>query len=177
MARVTQWEQVFGADGQRSRGLWKRGNTYYVQCKTKDPQTGLIGQDRHPLFGARTEPQARKLADAVKIKAASGEIYRKQGFPPLADYIPHYLANCHKADHTRDNERGYLKMWLAYFGNIRLSQITAASILAYRTKALTEEGVTGRTAERTEGRTRMPEWVQPNCPETCRRPPHGGYTT
>jgi hypothetical protein len=145
MPKVNRWEKVFGADGERSRGLWKRGNTYYVQCKTQDPQTGLTGSRRLPLFGARTEPQARKLAQAVKIKAASGEIYRKQGFPMLAEYIPHYLAHCHKADHSKANERGYLKMWLAHFGNIRLSQVTTAAILAYRAKALTEEGVSERT--------------------------------
>jgi integrase len=144
-AQTSRWEQVFDASGRRSRGIWKRGKTFYVQCRTKDPQTGLIAQDRHALFGARTEPQARKLAEAVKIKAASGEIYRKQGFPTLAEYIPHYLANCHKGDHTIDNERGYLKMWLTHLGNIRLSQITAAAILSYRTKALAEEGVSERT--------------------------------
>ena len=72
----------------------------------------------------------------MKIKAANGEIYRKQGSPFLAEYIPHYLANCHKAEHTVENEEIYLKKWLEWLGNVRLSSITTTQILAYRTEAL-----------------------------------------
>lgn len=131
-----KWEQVYDANGIRSRGLWKRGSMFYVQTTVVDPQTGLKGIRRLALPNCATEPQARKAAESVKPKALHAEIYRKQGSPYLADYISHYLANCHKSDHTKDNEECYLKKWLQWFGNVRLSNITTAQILSYRTECL-----------------------------------------
>lgn len=131
------WEQVFKDTGERSRGIWKRGKTYYVQCTTLDPQTGLRGVRKLPLPNAKTEAQARKAAEAIKIKAASGEIYRKSGSPFLAEFIGHYLSTCHrKSESTLKNEKIYLQKWLAWLGDLRLSTITTAQILAYRTDAL-----------------------------------------
>ncbi len=134
-----KWEQVVNADGERSRGLWKRGETFYCQCQTLDPQTGKTEVRRHRLEGARTEPQARKLAAEIKIKAANGEIYKVTGSPYLGEYIEHYLANCHKSDITKVNEKIYLNRWLAWLGNVRLSTITTAQVLSYRTHYLTKE--------------------------------------
>lgn len=130
------WEQVFNAAGERSRGLWKRGSLYYVQATVLDPQTGRKAVRRLPLPNARTEPQARKIAEAIKIKAVAGDIYRKKGSPMLSDYIPHYLEQCHKSEHTKANEKIYLEMWLEWLGDIRLSNISPAQVLAYRTQAL-----------------------------------------
>jgi integrase len=128
------WEQVFNADGERSRGLWKRGDRFYVQCTTIDPATGLSAVKRILLPTAKTEAQARKEAAPIRAKAANGEIFNQRGAPSLAVYIPHYLANCHKAEHTVQNEKIYLNRWLEWLGDVRLSNITPAQILSYRTE-------------------------------------------
>lgn len=121
-----RWQQVYDAAGKRSRGLWQRGDRYYVQTTVLDPQTGLRAIRRVLLTNCRTEPQARKAAEAVKIAAEKGEVYRKQGSPMLAEYIPHYLATCHKKENTVSYEKGYLNRWLDHLGDIRLSNITPA---------------------------------------------------
>jgi integrase len=131
--KTYKWEQVLNPDGERSRGLWKRGESFYVQCNTLDPQTSKIEVRRHRLDGARTEPQARKMAEAIKIKAENGELYKVTGSPYLGEYIPHYLANCHKSEITKKNEKIYLNRWLDWLGNVRLSTINTAQILSYRT--------------------------------------------
>jgi len=131
-----KWEQVYDAHGKRSRGLWKRGERYYVQTTVTDPQSGLKGVRRILLINCNTEPQARKAAEAMKIKAEQGEVFRKQGSPWLRDYIPHYIANAHKSEDTLRNEKCYLEKWSEWLGDIRLSNITPANILAYRTEAL-----------------------------------------
>lgn len=138
-----KWEKVFDVHGNRSRGLWKRGERYYVQTTVLDPQSGLKSVRKLLLVNCHTEAQARKAAEALKIKAEQGEVFRKQGSPWLGEYIPHYLQNCHKAEHSKKNEEGYLKKWLAYFGNIRLANITTQQILSYRTETL--KPVDGKT--------------------------------
>jgi integrase len=130
------WEQVYDAAGERSRGLWKRGERFYVQTTVTDPQTGLENVRRILLPSAKTEPQARKEAANIRDKASKGEIFRRQGSPMLADYIPHYLANAHKSQATMSYEKIYLNRWLDYLGNVRLSNITPAQVLSYRTKQL-----------------------------------------
>ena len=132
------WEQVYDAQGQRSRGLWKRGESFYVQCTTLDAQTGLKAVRRILLPNAKTEPQARKQAALVKDQAGKGMVGRKSGSPELSEYSQHYLewAKGHKSEHTLDDEKRHLEMWVDYLGDPRLANITTTQILSFRTEQL-----------------------------------------
>lgn len=115
--------------GKRVRGLWKRGEVFYVQLRITNPITGKRRPQKIALDkSVTTLPQAIKALAEMKIKENKGEL--KVGVSSsFGDYMNYYISNANKSKHSMDNEKSFLLQWEQFFGSdMPLDRIREQSI-------------------------------------------------
>lgn len=140
-----EFEKVKDKRGKRIRGLWRRGEVFYVQLRVTNPTTGKRRPQKLALDKEiSTIPQALQAQAEMRAKERRGELRGGSGIPTFSEYRKYYLSHAQKDKHTMDNETSFLNSWEGYFGaDMRLDRITEASIREF----LKQEGQ--RISERT----------------------------
>lgn len=130
---------------KRIRGLWKRGDKYYLQVKLAGEKTPR----KLPLEAASLS-EAKSAMEAKRTELRVGDVPlrgRKPGFTECAENYLRILEMAErppKAARTIREERLVLDRWKAHLGNTRIDQISPAQIAAYRDARL-KEGLSPRT--------------------------------
>lgn len=142
-----EFEKVI-RQGSRVRGLWRRGDVFYVQLRVTNPTTGKRRPQKFALDKSiTTVPQALQAQAEMRGKEMRGELRGGTGIPTFGDYRQYYLSHAQKDKHTMDNETSFLNAWEGHFGSdMRLDKISEASIREF----LKQEG------ERISDRTGRP---------------------
>jgi integrase len=140
----TPFSPVFHKNGHRIAGLWKRGSRFYAQLRIKE--AGRTRPTRRPLKADTITKAVEELA-ALKVDRNKGELKLSGHAPKLVDAIAKYKEGAvykGKRKGTTVAEDGYFKRWIASLGSNKVSDITAAQIIAVRDQ-LHKEGKHVRT--------------------------------
>jgi integrase len=128
----TPFSPVFHKNGHRIAGLWQRGNRFYAQLRIKE--AGRTRPTRRPLKADTLTKAVEELAE-LKVNRNKGELKLSGHAPKLVDAIASYKESAEylgKRPGTRVCEDGYFKRWIARLGSKKVSDITAAEIIAVR---------------------------------------------
>lgn len=133
------------ARNRKVRGLWKRGERFYVQVRV----AGEKSARKIPL-AATTLTDAKVEMEKRRNDAREGALPKGGVKPSFADYARDYLAfhgnhqNGRKAS-TVARERTSLVQWLKTLGHVRIDKLTKPMIAAF-VKDRIRAGVSPRTA-------------------------------
>lgn len=132
---------------RKIRGLWKRGNRFYVQIRM-EVGDGQTKPKRIPLGEeVATLDQAIKQLERVRTENRAGKLALPKHQPAFSQFTDEYLASAthaSKRPNTRKAERLNLGYWKTHLGGVRVGKITPVMIHAYREKRLSQ-GVKPRT--------------------------------
>ena len=138
------FKKVKDARGHGVRGLWKRGSLYYAQLRLHE--AGKTRNAKIPL-DATTAAQAIAELETKRTERRQGGLVVVTHAPKLADAIAHYKVGAEygaKRQSTQTNEEGYLKVWAAHLGHLRVDKLQSSHVLAVRDK-LAAGGLHNRT--------------------------------
>lgn len=126
----TEYIKVRDKRGKQIRGLWLRGEVYYVQIRVTHPVTGKRQPQKFALDKTITTLGAAQLAMAeMRLKERRGELSGKNIVPTFAEYQRYYLSNARKDPKTVANETTFLNDWQRYFGaDLRLDKISEPAV-------------------------------------------------
>lgn len=138
------------ARGHAIRGLWERNGRFYAQMEIPGK-----GTRRVPLVDEANQP-VESVAAAVKARnrlLMDRDVGRTPGprvTPKVREYCLHYIgwleSTQAKSPLTIRKERGSLRGWVDFMGDLRLNQITRKGINAYVLQRTTEGEVSNRAA-------------------------------
>lgn len=112
----------------------------------EDVETGIKKLNKIRLNGVVTRTEAVKGMYALLQSIKDGEITTKKSGPDFKTFREHYVKVCGNSPVSVIRENSCLKHWENFFGaNLKIGQITARHILAYRGKLL-QRGLTPHTA-------------------------------
>jgi integrase len=131
-----EFEKVQNKRHEDIRGLWRRGNVFYVQLRATNPTTGKRRPQKFALEKTVTTiPQAQQALAEMRAKERRGELRGRTGVPTFGEYKQYYLTHAQKDKHTMDNETSFLNAWEGYFGSdMRVDKISEASIRGFLKK-------------------------------------------
>ena len=126
--------------------MWQRNESFYVQTTVVDVETGIKKLNKIRLNGVTSHTEAVKGMYALLKSIQDGEITTKKSGPDFKTFREHYAKVCGNSPVSVIRENNCLKHWENFFGtNLKIGQITARQILAYRGKLL-QRGLTPHTA-------------------------------
>jgi len=130
---------------KRIRGLWQRGDKYYLQVRVP----GESAPRKFPL-DAITLSEAKAAAELRRTELRKGNVPTRGHKPGFSDFAEKYLQVLEKSERpvkvarTIREERRILEKWKGALLNTRIDKVTKAQIAAYRdTRSV--EGMSPRT--------------------------------
>lgn len=125
-----EFEKVRDKRGKRIRGLWRRGDVFYVQLRVTNPTTGKRRPQKFALEEEITTiPQAVQAQAELRARERRGELRGRTGVPTFGEYKTYYLAHAQKSPKSMENETSFLNVWESFFGSdMRLDRISEAGI-------------------------------------------------
>ena len=119
------------ARNRKVRGLWKRGERYYLQTRV----SGEKSARKIPLV-ATTLTEAKEEMAKRRTEAREGALPKGGVKPSLADYVRDYLDYHTNNQHGRKastvtRERTALKQWVEKLGHVRIDKLSKPMIAAY----------------------------------------------
>jgi integrase len=141
----TRFRPVFDGRKRKVRGLWQRGDKYYVQLRV-DLGNGRTAPRRIPLQAANLE-EAKACIEKKRTQRREGLLAATGFRPKFSDFSAQYLQSpllAQKKVGTQQNERQAITRWNAYLGGIRIDKIAPPIINGFREKRLAD-GCTART--------------------------------
>lgn len=130
---------------KRIRGLWLRGEKYYLQVRIP----GESAPRKFPLEAA-TLSEAKAAAELRRTELRKGSVPTRGHKPGFSDFAEKYLEVLEKSERpvkaarTIREERRILEKWKAALLNTRIDKVTKGQIAAYR-DACAVEGMSPRT--------------------------------
>src|SRR6266498_4344622 len=105
-----EFHKVKDKRGKRMRGLWRRGDVFYVQLRVTNPTTGKRRPQKFSLDESITTiPQAIQAMSEMKSKEHRGELRGSKSVPTFGEYKDYYLSHATKGKHSMENETSFLK--------------------------------------------------------------------
>lgn len=141
----TEFVAVRDTNRKRIRGLWSRGEKYYLQVRLPGEKT-----PRKVPLKADSLSEAKAAMEDKRAELRHGKVPtrgRKPGFFAFAEEYLRILEAAErppKSPRTIYEERLILDKWKAHLGSTRIDQISPAQISAYRDARLVS-GVAPRT--------------------------------
>jgi integrase len=130
-----QFNQVRDGRGRSYEGLWERNCRFYIQVNVPGK-----GPRRFPLFDDQRQPiktkeEAVNAAVEFRTQRAEGNLPTTSKAPGFDTFQQHYIKwltdTDAKSKLTITKEKGALKQWAAFLGNVRVTQITRKQINEY----------------------------------------------
>ena len=139
------FQKVKDNRGREIRGLWVRNGRYYARLSVVNPKTGIKAVSRIPLEEATTVAQAKIALEELKKERRDDNLRPIGQSPYLEEFVETYFSMIQgKKSGTIRRERGSMRHWIEFLGQIRLSAITTKHIYGFIAKRK-EQGVTNRT--------------------------------
>jgi len=123
-----RFEKVFDGKRQRVRGLWKRGDRYYVQMTLPRPDGNK--KATRVALQAKTLTEARDAYRKLLVQRTEGTATHYANCPEFGEFSEMYISQIRgqKADGTVAIETSHLRFWITQFGQVRLNRITPACV-------------------------------------------------
>jgi integrase len=133
------------ARNRKVRGLWKRGERYYLQTRVPGEKSAR----KIPLL-ATTLTEAKEEMAKQRTKARDGSLPKGGVKPSLTDYVTDYLDYHTKNQSGRKastvtRERTALTQWVQKLGHVRIDKLSKPMIAAF-VKDRIRDGISPRTA-------------------------------
>ena len=133
------------ARNRKVRGLWKRGERYYLQTRVPGEKSAR----KIPLV-ATTLTQAKEEMAKQRTKARDGSLPKGGVKPSLADCVTDYLDYHTKNQSGRKastvtRERTALVQWVQKLGHVRIDKLSKPMLAAF-VKDRIRDGISPRTA-------------------------------
>ena len=89
-----EFEKVRNKRHEDVRGLWRRGDVFYVQLRVTNPSTGKRRPQKFALEKTVTTiPQAQQALAEMRAKERRGELRGRTGVPTFGEYKEYYLTH------------------------------------------------------------------------------------